>query len=60
MKKPKLRRLSKAERIAKELHQRLAHDRSTPQGSAREKHLRSLLGLSNRVFSDGTSIRDEP
>jgi hypothetical protein len=60
MKKPKPRRLSKAERIAKELHQRLAHERSTPQGTARENHLRSLMGLPSRVFSDGTSIRDEP
>ena len=57
-KKP--RKLSKAERIAKELHQRVAHERSAPQTAARENHLRSLMGLPCRVFSDGTSIRDEP
>jgi len=48
MKKSKPRRIPKAERIAKELHQRLAHERSTPQGSARERHLRELMGLPTR------------
>ena len=48
MKKPKPRKLSKAERIARELRQRVAHDRSKPQTSEREKHLRSLMGLSTR------------
>lgn len=61
MKQPrKPRKIPKAERAARALHQRLAHERSTPQGNARENYLRSLLGLPSRVFSDGTSIRDEP
>jgi hypothetical protein len=60
MKKPRPRKIPKAERVARALRQRLAHDRSTPKGSARESHLRGLMGLSRRVFSDGTSIRDEP
>ena len=37
-----------AERIARALRQRVAHERSTLQGSARENHLRSLLGLPTR------------
>jgi hypothetical protein len=28
--------------------------------AAAEAHLRSLMGLPSRVFSDGTSIRHEP
>jgi hypothetical protein len=61
MKQPrKPRPLPKAERVSRALRQAVAFDRSTPQGSAREKHLRGLLALPRRVFSDGTSIRDEP
>jgi hypothetical protein len=59
-KRPKPRKIPKTERAASALRQRVAFDRSTPQGSAREKHLRSLMGLPSRAFSDGTSIRDEP
>lgn len=59
MKQPRKPRIPK-ERAARILHQRLAHDRSNPQTRAREDHLRSLMSLPPRVFSDGTSIRDEP
>ena len=60
MKKSKPHKLTKAERLARELHQRLKHERSQPAAAAREEYLRSLMGLPSRVFSDGTSIRDEP
>ena len=61
MKHPrKARRIPKAERTARALRQIVAYDRSRPQTSARERHLRELMGLPHRVFSDGTSIRDEP
>jgi hypothetical protein len=61
MKQPgKPRKIRKAKRGTHALRQRVAFDRSTPQTSARESHLRSLMGLPRRVFSDGTSIRDEP
>jgi hypothetical protein len=52
--------LSRAERKAARLHQKIAHERSQRDAIEREKHLRSLMGLPGRVFSDGTSIRDEP
>lgn len=61
MKQPrKPRKIPKAERAARALRQVVAYDRSRPQTSTREAYLRSLMGLSRRVFSDGTSIRDEP
>jgi DNA-binding GntR family transcriptional regulator len=61
MKHPrKARKIPKAEQAARALCQAVAYDRSRPQTTARERHLRELMGLSRRVFSDGTSIRDEP
>lgn len=48
MKKPKRHKLTKAERVASELRQRVAHDRSKQQSNAREKHLRALMGLPTR------------
>jgi hypothetical protein len=61
MKQPlKPRKISKAERAARALRQRVGYDRSRPQSAARESRLRALMGLPSRVFSDGTSIRDEP
>jgi hypothetical protein len=61
MKQPrKPRKIPKGERAARALRQRTAFDRSTPQGSAREKHLRSLMGLPSRVFSDGNSNGGAP
>jgi hypothetical protein len=57
---PKPRKIPKAERAARALRQRVAYDRSGPQTSTRDSHLRALMGLPRRVFSDGTSIRDEP
>jgi hypothetical protein len=56
----KPRKLSKAGRIARTLHQQIGFDRSQRDAIKREEHLRSLMGLPSRVFSDGTSIRDEP
>jgi hypothetical protein len=35
----------KATRTAKVLHHRVQHDRSKASSAAREKHLRSLMGL---------------
>lgn len=56
MKQPrKPRRIPKAV-----LRQRVAHDRSNPRTRARDSHLRELMGLPRRTFSDGTSIRGEP
>ena len=52
-------KLPKAQRVARVLHQRVAHDRSKAAAVRRENHLRSLMGLPRRVFPDGTSIRDE-
>ena len=61
MKQPlKPRKIPKAERAARALRQLVGSDRSRPQTSVRDSHLRSLMGLPSRVFSDGTSIRDEP
>lgn len=61
MKRPlKPRKIPKAERAARALRQAVGYDRSRPQSAARESRLRSLMGLPSRVFSDGTSIRDEP
>lgn len=60
MKKPQPRKLTKAEQTARALRQRVAHDRSKSQAIQRENHLRRLMGLAPRTFSDGTSIRDEP
>jgi hypothetical protein len=45
-KKP--RKLPKVERIRQALHQRVQHERSQAQAAARDKHLRSLLGLSTQ------------
>jgi hypothetical protein len=60
MKQPrKPRKIPKAERAARALRQAVAYDRSRPQ-TTRESYLRSLLTLPRRVFSDGTTIRDEP
>jgi hypothetical protein len=56
----KPRKLSKAERVKRALHQRVQHERSQAQATAREAHLRFLMGLPRRAFSDGTSIRGEP
>jgi hypothetical protein len=42
-KKP--RKLPKAERIARTLHQKIAHARALPSAADREKHLRKLMGL---------------
>ena len=44
----KPRKLSKAERAARALRQRVAYDRSRPQSAARESRLRSLMGLPSR------------
>jgi hypothetical protein len=52
--------LSRAQRKAARLHHKIAHERSQCDAIKREKHLRSLMGLPSRAFSDGTSIRDEP
>ena len=60
MKQPRNpRKLSKAERAARALRQKVAHERALPQGSARENHLRSLMGLPSHALPDGTSTRDE-
>jgi hypothetical protein len=48
MKRPKPRKIPKAERAARALRQRVAYDRSRPQTSTRESHLRSLMGLPSR------------
>lgn len=49
MKQPrKPRKIPKAECAARALRQRVAYDRSRPQTSARESHLRSLMGLPSR------------
>jgi hypothetical protein len=45
-KKP--RKLTKAERIKQELHQRVQYDRAQVRTAARETHLRSLMGLSTQ------------
>ena len=45
-KKP--RKLPKAERVKRVLHQRVQHERSQAGAVAREAHLRSLLGLPAR------------
>jgi hypothetical protein len=37
--------LSRAERKAARLHQKIAHERSQVRAAAREAHLRSLMGL---------------
>lgn len=47
----KPRKISKAERAARALRQRVAYDRSLPQTGAREGHLRSLMGLPSREAS---------
>jgi hypothetical protein len=52
------RKLTRPERYV--LHNRLSHARSTPSAAKREAHLRALMGLPSRAFSDGTGIRDEP
>lgn len=41
---PNPRKIPKAERKARLLRWRVAHDRSTPRTLARENHLRSLIG----------------
>jgi uncharacterized protein YaiL (DUF2058 family) len=51
MKKPKLRKLPKVERVARVLHQRVAHDRSKAAAIERERHLRALMGLPSREAS---------
>jgi hypothetical protein len=52
MKQPrKPRKIPKAERAARALRQRVAYDRSRPQTSVRESHLRSLMGLPSREAS---------
>jgi predicted Zn-dependent protease len=52
MKHPrKPRRIPKTERAARALRQIVAYDRSRPQTSARESHLRSLMGLPSREAS---------
>jgi hypothetical protein len=43
LKKP--RKPSKQERVKQALHQRVQHERSHARAAAREKHLRSLMGL---------------
>jgi hypothetical protein len=48
MKKLRPRKIPKAERVARALRQRLAHDRSKPKSAARESHLRDLMGLPRR------------
>jgi hypothetical protein len=49
MKRPlKPRKISKAERAARALRWRVAHDRSSPQTSARESRLRSIMRLPSR------------
>ena len=58
MKKAKPRKLTKAERNA--LHLRISQERAAPSTAKREARLRALMNLPARVFSDGTSIRDEP
>jgi hypothetical protein len=46
MSKPKKpRKLTKAERIKQELHQRVQYDRAQVQTAARDAHLRELIGL---------------
>ena len=44
----KPRRIPKAERRARVLRWRVAHDRSTPQTSTRESYLRSLMTRPSR------------
>jgi hypothetical protein len=39
---------------------RIASERTMPAARKREAYLRGLMDLPSRVFSDGTSIRDEP
>jgi hypothetical protein len=49
MKQPrKPRKIPKAERATRALRQRVAYDRSRPQTSTRERHLRELMGLPSR------------
>lgn len=60
MKKPKPRKLSKAERMARELRQRVAHERALPRGSARENHLRSLMGLPSAPAAAGQVADEHP
>jgi hypothetical protein len=45
---------------ARIINRRMRRDRGLASSAAREKYLRSLMGSPRRVFSDGTSIRDEP
>jgi hypothetical protein len=46
MSKPKKpRKLTNAERIKQELHQRVQYERSQARTAAREEHLRLLMGL---------------
>ena len=53
------RRLTEAER--QELRRQALHDRRMPTAAERDAYLRALMNLPpRRVFSDGTSIRDEP
>jgi hypothetical protein len=52
--------VEEAVRAAMAINCRVKRDRLIASSAAREAHLRSLMGLASRVFSDGTSIRDEP
>ena len=52
--------VEEAVRAARTINYRVKRDRLIASSAAREVHLRSLMGLPSRVFSDGTSIRDEP
>jgi hypothetical protein len=44
-------KIPKAQRVARVLHQRVAHDRSKAAAIRRENHLRSLMGLPSREVS---------
>jgi hypothetical protein len=48
MRKPKPRKIPKAERIRQALRQRVAYDRILPRAIDRENHLRKLMGLPRR------------